>query len=102
MSHQIYASQPETEVQKEALGDVRMPPKPVRPREVPFRVSAPTSTRPPSQRLSTPLEPMATIAREQTGLYTSVEEGEDQTLEGFKSMSILDSNDACDSSSLNI
>ncbi len=94
-------SRPKTEVQKvleEAPHDARMPPKPVRPREVPFK--APIPARPPSQRSSTPLEPMATM-REQMGLYTSVEECEDQTLEGFKSMSIF-SNDARDSSSLNI
>ncbi len=89
----LTASQPETEVQKEAPSDPRMPPRLVRPREVPARASV-------SQRSSTPLEPMAST-QEQTGLYTSVEERENQTLEVFKSMSIL-SNDARDSSSLNI
>ena len=95
-------SRPEMEVRKvleEAPRDARMPPKPVRPREVPFKAPIPAQL--PSQRSSMPLEPMATTVREETGLYTSVEEREDQTLEGFKSMSIF-LNDACDSSSLNI
>ncbi len=92
------AARPETEARKEAPSEARVPPVPLRPREVPcggvpVRASV-------SQRSSTPMEPMA-ATREQTGLYTSVEERENQTLEGFKSMSIF-SNDARDSSSLNI
>ncbi len=50
-----------------------------------------------------PMEPPMVTLRECTGLYTSVGDHEDQTLnEGFKSMSILDPNEARDTSSLNI
>ena len=57
----LTASRPETEVQKEALSDARMPPKPVRPREVPHRAPIPVRASV-SQRSSTPLEPVATTA----------------------------------------
>ncbi len=80
--------------------DERMPPEPVRPREVPAK--APPS-RPTPRRSSTPMEPLIVTPREHTGLYISVEDHEDQTLnEGFKSMSILNPNEARDTSSLNI
>ncbi len=91
----------DTEVQ-ELPRDERMPPVLARPREVPAQVKAPASRRAPTPwRSSTPMEPPMVTLRERTGLYTSMEDHEDQTLnEGFKSMSILD--EARDTSSLNI
>ena len=54
----LMAARPETEAQKEAPSDVRIPPRPVRPREVPHKAPVPVRVSV-SQRSSTPLEPMA-------------------------------------------
>ncbi len=79
-----------------------MPPEPVRPREVPAKAPAPRRA-PTPWRSSTPMEPPMVTPRERTELYTSMGEQENRTLhEGFRSMSILDPNEAHDTSSLNI